>query len=235
MKLIATVLVSIVLAVDCLGQASAPAPLTRAAQVRGTIADPVGALVPGAEVTFDRQGSQNVVTADDAGFYSVDLPPGDYTMTVKFRGFKTYRRPLFRALAATIVVFDVALQIGRCGDMVIVPSTEEHIEEATRSCRQEDRFPAPSSDGVPFEVLISFGVRSDRGNVHIYEREARPSNAPVFVAYNVFSMRADKVTYDTKVEILQASGNVLVQDESGERHVGSISLRIADGRATQIY
>jgi hypothetical protein len=233
MKLIATPLVSVVLAVVCLGQASAPVARAQAVHVRGTITDPVGARVPRAEVTFDSQGLQKVVTANDSGIYSADLPPGDYTMTVKFGGLNTYRRPLFRVSEVTAVVFDVALQLGGCGDMVIVPSTEKNIEEATRSCRQEDRFLAPSSNGVSFEVVISFGVRSDRGNAHIYGR-AKPSNAPVSVAYNLFSMRADKVIYDTKSGVLQASGNVLVQDESGDRHVNSIAFRIADGRATQI-
>ena len=235
MKLIATTLASAVLTVVCLGQTPAPATQTQAAHISGTVTDPAGAVVPGAEVSFDHRGSQRVVTTDSSGIYSADLPPGDYSMTVKSRGFGTYRRPVFRVLAVTTVVFDVALYVGGCGDMVIVPPTEQAVEEATRSCRHEDRFPAPSGDGVPFDMLISFGVRSGGENVRIYERGAKTSNPPVSVAYNLFSMRAEKVIYDTKSEILKANGAVLVQDESGERRVDSVSFRIADGRATQIH
>lgn len=59
--------------------------------IQGTITDPSGAVVPGANVTITGTdtGSVKVLTTDSAGFYSLGpLNPGKYNVTITLAGFK---------------------------------------------------------------------------------------------------------------------------------------------------
>jgi hypothetical protein len=63
---------------------------TATGEIRGTVSDPNGAVVPGAtvEVTNDQTGVKNETTSNDAGLYVVpQLPVGVYTVTVTQSGF----------------------------------------------------------------------------------------------------------------------------------------------------
>lgn len=58
--------------------------------IQGTITDPSGAVVPGANVTITgtETGSVKVLTTDSAGFYSLGpLNPGKYNVTITMSGF----------------------------------------------------------------------------------------------------------------------------------------------------
>ena len=59
--------------------------------VSGTVSDPSGAVIPGAQVTIvnDTTGFTRTGTTDAAGLYRLlDLPEGTYTLTVSARGFQ---------------------------------------------------------------------------------------------------------------------------------------------------
>jgi hypothetical protein len=240
MKFIAATLFFVVLGAFSFGRASAPTSQTQMFHVRGTVTDPIGAVIPNGKLTFQSGQSIRTLITNNLGAYDADLPPGAYTMKVQVNGFRTYYRPLFRVTSPTAVTFDVSLQVDSCGDMIVAnssgkPVSNEQYWEATKFCAHEDVFPVPSNGGLAFEVSIQFGTRTVDGSAYAYEGEKSPYELPVFVAYNLFSMRADKVIYYTKSGILLASGNVLVQDETGERQVDSITFKVDDGRATQIY
>jgi len=72
-------------------QAQAPARPAAAATIRGHIADPTGALIPGAKITVvtTAAGAQSAtVTADSGGAYVVTgLAPGSYIVKAAFEGF----------------------------------------------------------------------------------------------------------------------------------------------------
>ena len=72
--------------------------------VGGTVHDPSGAIVPGAQVTVTSNGTaaSQTVTADEQGYFrAIHLQPGDYTITVNSAGFGTYK--------STAVVVQVGL------------------------------------------------------------------------------------------------------------------------------
>lgn len=65
------------------------------ATVFGRVADPTGAVVPGAAVTAinDATAVSKTVNADERGEFTIAfLPVGTYTITVRSDGFKTYQR-----------------------------------------------------------------------------------------------------------------------------------------------
>jgi hypothetical protein len=95
--------------------------------VRGTITDPLDAVVPGAKVTLQNEQLNKVVDTNNAGIYEADLPLGSYTMMVQMRGFRLYRRPLFRVTTApSNIILNATLLVGDpCGDMIVVNSSGE--------------------------------------------------------------------------------------------------------------
>ncbi|MGA7630073.1 MAG: hypothetical protein WCB11_04865, partial [Terriglobales bacterium] len=57
---------------------------------------------------------------------------------------------------------------------------------------------------------------------------------PVFVAYNLLTLQADKVVFDSKKRTIAASGNVVFVDEPNEvRRADSMTFRIEQGRTVR--
>src|SRR5271170_7541960 len=74
------------------------APLAVSAQqvstgsVAGTITDPSGALIVGADVSLtdlSTHAARKVVTNSDGHYFFVNIPPGSYDLTVSKTGFRT--------------------------------------------------------------------------------------------------------------------------------------------------
>jgi lipopolysaccharide assembly outer membrane protein LptD (OstA) len=58
---------------------------------------------------------------------------------------------------------------------------------------------------------------------------------PVCVAYNLFSLEADNVTYDAKNKTIKATGDVVVVNESGvTQPADSTTFKIENGHAMPI-
>jgi hypothetical protein len=220
------------------GQAATAAIQVQTFHVRGTITDPLEAVIPRVKVTFRSEQLSKTVNTNDLGTYEADLPIGVYTMTAQSPGFNFYSRPLFRVASPTTAVLNAMLRIGNpCGDMIVInssggPATDDQMKAATERCRREDVFTIPTGEGIEFQLSVRYGSREADGRTYRYIGETRPYETPVFVAYNLFSLRADKVSYDEKSRIVEASGNVIVDDESGRsRRADYASFRMVDGRA----
>jgi len=133
------------------------------------------------------------------------------------------------------------------------PPPDSHVSEQDRiknACGGQDIFPLPSEDGAPFQLLIRFGTREPTDNGYAYSAPVdfsaipEPSyvyrsgwnpptlGTPVFVACNLFTLRADHVTYDEKNRTLHANGKVVVVNEKGEsQRADSMTFRIENGDA----
>jgi len=86
-KFFALVVVLIFAGGMSLGQATS----VNGGAIQGTITDPTGAIIPGADVTITgtNTGSVKVIKTDSAGFYSVGpLIPGSYNVTITMAGFQ---------------------------------------------------------------------------------------------------------------------------------------------------
>jgi len=222
--------------------------------IEGTIHGPRRSVAPHVNVKFLSEEVSKVVTTDDGGRYSADLPTGLYSMTAvvpqaasaRSAPFSPYFRPAFLVNSMTTVSVDGTLYFARPTCDVVVTGksgespTKEQMEEATKNlCGGEDLFPAPSADGVPFQIYFRYPKRrqSDQGFVYvsdkIYQTEAP---VPVFVAYNIFSLEANEVSFGVRERRLTATGNVVIADGSGKtQHFDSITLMMENGRAVPLH
>jgi hypothetical protein len=224
-----------------LAQSAAPAAQPQIVQVHGTITDPLEAVVGGVKITFENKRLATTVTTNSLGVYEINLPLGDYTMTVRGpTGFRSYRRPLFHLVSPATL--DATLLVGDpCGERIIVdssgaPVTEQDIKAATEACRHEELVSIPSGDGLQLELSIRYGSRTRIGDVCSYVGEkTQQYQAPVFVTYDLFSLQADTVTYNLQTQIVEASGHVIAVIESAATQSSrSMMFKIENGRVVQV-
>lgn len=98
--------------------------------VAGTVVDPSGALVAGAEVTLKNAVSgytQSAKTGADGAFRLVNIPPNQYQLEVTARGFQTYTQDIPLHTQVPVQV-NVKLVLGASTQTVNVQATAEAIE-----------------------------------------------------------------------------------------------------------
>ena len=99
--------------------------------VRGTVTDPTGSVVMGANVTLSNTESktERAVTTGDRGEYQFLLiPPGSYTLTVKASGFQTYEQKDLVLLVNTPATANVQLKVGSATEILTVTSGAPAID-----------------------------------------------------------------------------------------------------------
>lgn len=93
------------------------------AQIRGTVTDPAGAVVPGAQVrlTHVTTGIETRTTTDDHGLYTINgLRPGRYNLTVQHPGFAESETKGIVLEVSQQAVINVPLQIASVTSSVSV-------------------------------------------------------------------------------------------------------------------
>jgi Carboxypeptidase regulatory-like domain len=106
------------------------------ANLRGTVKDPSGAVVPGAQVIVMNKETGLAVkgTADPQGsFVFSSLPPGTYTLTCEVKGFKEYVSSDVILQAQQTVTLPVVLQVGATSQSVTVSAAGAMVDTATSS------------------------------------------------------------------------------------------------------
>lgn len=88
--------------------------------LRGQVADQLGGLIIGAEVTVTNEtGTRKSVVTDNTGNYQItNLAPGNYVLHVAAKGFETYERSDLKMLSGQIVLIKVTLSIARVEQIV---------------------------------------------------------------------------------------------------------------------
>ena len=91
--------------------------------ITGTISDATGAAVAGASITLTNNatGAERHVVSNDAGVYSLPaLPPGNYSLRVETRGFRTEQRRDIQLQVGQVARLDFALQVGNVSETIEV-------------------------------------------------------------------------------------------------------------------
>jgi hypothetical protein len=108
----------------------------RSASLTGSVFDPAGALVPGAEVTATNIGTStsSATKTTSAGVYTIPyLEAGDYRITVKANGFETFEATRIHLESSQTARVDATLKIGPTGTKVEVSATALQLQTDTSS------------------------------------------------------------------------------------------------------
>ncbi len=133
-----------------------------AGDIRGTVTDPTGAVIPGATVTVLNvdTGVSHEFTTNSAGVYDTNsIVPGHYTVTFSHTGFaELVRGPVTLEVGFTTV--NAQLKVGSTQQQVTVTtdvpllSTESGEQSTTLDARAMDELPQVTQDWENFVILL---------------------------------------------------------------------------------
>jgi outer membrane receptor protein involved in Fe transport len=140
------------------------------AQLSGTVTDESGAAVKGATLTLVETGTNasSSAAANDSGFYVIpNLPPGNYELTVTFKGFATsVHKGIVLTVGQTATV-DVTLKVATQSEQVVVTTEVPEIEPTKTevsqviSTQQIEDLPISKRQFTDF-ALLTAGVATGR-------------------------------------------------------------------------
>ncbi len=91
--------------------------------ITGTISDPAGAVIPGAEIearNMQTDAQYETLSTDTGNYTLAQLPAGEYELSATVPGFKQYVRSGITVLVAQTLRIDVPLEVGTITETVIV-------------------------------------------------------------------------------------------------------------------
>ena len=121
----------------CIACCLIPAPLwgqTNSGSIQGTVTDPSGAPLAGANVTVRNLDTGLAIStvSTDAGLYSVpNLPPGPYSVSVEAPSLKKYTQEGVTVPTGTAVSLDIQMQLGGVTENITVSADASQLETAT--------------------------------------------------------------------------------------------------------
>ena len=102
-----------------------------AATVTGVVADPTGAVIPGATIHVETHAPstfrQPDVTSDAVGNYSIGLPPGIYDITVAAQGFNPFHVTVTIPHSGNITHLNAAVTIAANSEQVTVAANDSSL------------------------------------------------------------------------------------------------------------
>ena len=110
---------------------------SNAVDIQGTVKDATGAVVANATVTARNPGTNfsRTATSNDEGFYRIiNVPPGDYEITVEASNFKKAVLPRVTVTIGQAAVVDISLEPGQITESVTISdATSEIVETSTHN------------------------------------------------------------------------------------------------------
>ena len=100
-------------------------------EVKGTVTDPSGAVIPGVTVTATNAATglnRAIVTGNEGEYRFLLLPPGRYDVSAELSGFTTQVRKDVAVLVGEIVPVDFRLQVGMASETITVTGEAPVIE-----------------------------------------------------------------------------------------------------------
>jgi hypothetical protein len=89
--------------------------------VRGTVRDEEGGVLPGAQVVLSSdQGSPSTAVTNEAGLYTVVVPPGTYTIEITLPGFRPVTARGILVLGRVALELDATLEVAGIAETVTV-------------------------------------------------------------------------------------------------------------------
>ena len=185
---------------------SALAQTTSSGTLRGTVKDPAGATVPNATLTLinERTKDERTTTSSSEGSYAFTaVTPGNYTLKVEARGFKTASLSSVAVETNSVRGLDVNLELGPPTETVTIVSgavadqlqTETGARENTITAKQIDNLSMVSRSAVELLRILPGVVAPDETSL---EQVGFLSGANSTSQYHVNGLRGEQnnVTID---------------------------------------
>jgi Carboxypeptidase regulatory-like domain len=100
--------------------------------IRGTVTDPNGANVVGAQVTVTgANGVRNTTTNDQGGYEVTNLTPGNYSVRIELTGFRSVSATNQTVFVGKATTVDAKLTVGEATAIVEVTATNEVDQQST--------------------------------------------------------------------------------------------------------
>ncbi len=139
--------------------ASAAFAQTDRGTITGTVLDPAGAVVPGAQPSRRRipppSQTYNAGTTGTGNYTLSALPAGTYEITVNASGFKKYVRPNITVQVAETSRVDATLEVGATTDTVTVNAEAPLLK--TESGELSHQIDYTEADAIPLFTLNGSG------------------------------------------------------------------------------
>ena len=107
--------------------------------VDGSVTDPSGGALPGAQVTLTNKGTQEKhtqVTGGEGSYQFVNVIPGEYRLDIEKAGFKHFARPNVTVQVQQDTHIDAALTVGQVSETIEVTSESPLLQAETSSLGQ---------------------------------------------------------------------------------------------------
>lgn len=144
---------------------------SNAADLRGFVRDPQGAVVQNATVTarsLATNTTRTAVTNGDGLYEIVNLPPGDYEVTVEATNFKRAVLPSVKLTVGQRADLDIPLELGQISDTVTVTNATTDVVETSRTAvattidqQRIDNLPINERNYINFALTTSTVTRDN--------------------------------------------------------------------------
>jgi len=150
------------------------------ATITGTVADPSGAVVPGASITATNTDTKftRTVNSGAAGNYRIEfLPIGKYSVNVQAQGFKTHSQTNITLNLNEELHNNVTLELGQTSETITVTSEPGLVQSSTSSLGriidnvEVDNLPLVGRDVYDLLSLTAGVQKSTSSNVLGYPQE----------------------------------------------------------------
>jgi vitamin B12 transporter len=146
--------------------------------IHGTVTDPLGAVVSGAQVELLRQGKQvSVTTTDSEGKYRfLPLPPGRYQVRTTAPSFATQQSDAIYIGSSSNAAVDLTLKVGSISQQVVVSATGTSLPETQTGASVS----VVTSDQFQYKPEVLETLRPVPG-VQVLENGQRGINESLFI------------------------------------------------------
>jgi hypothetical protein len=170
--------------------------------ITGTVSDPGGAIVTGAQVKVTQKNTSvtRVDTTNSSGEFNVSpLPPATYTVSVEASGFKRYVQDV-ELLADQTRNMDIRLQIGDASEQVtveaagvVVNTVSQELSQVIESSRVSD-LPLNGRNAADLTLLVPGAVSAIANNSGTLQGDTKQVHGAEAIAVN--GARPDQIGYN---------------------------------------
>jgi hypothetical protein len=139
-----------------------------------------------------------------------------YRVTTRSVGFCASQRALFRTQPSSDTLMNLTLVVCPLANVLKMDKSGKYVGEEDRYIGPFDSeaLPIRNLSGAPLNLLVRYGKRQERKGIVEYQGAKVQNGVPagVMISYDVLTIVANKVRLNKKTLLLEAEGNVTVED-----------------------